>query len=139
MEATANGACWPVTRSGEEHGGCDNHDSCACFGGMQPTIRQPVYDAYWRFAAERQRIFHRRFRGEDLPWTPDPILARFKFCNAYRASDRVSQYLIKRVIYDPEPEGTLAEDMFLRVVLFRLFSRESTWEELERATGGVKR
>jgi hypothetical protein len=105
---------------------------------MEPTIRQSLYDAYWRFAAERQRIFHRRFRGEHLPWTVDPILARFKFCNAYRASDRVSHYLIKRVIYDHALDGLLPEDMFLRVVLFRLFSREATWEELERATGGVQ-
>ena len=32
-----------------------------------------------------------------------------------------------------------AEDVFLRIVLFRLFSKERTWEALEKATGGVRR
>jgi hypothetical protein len=29
------------------------------------------------------------------PWTSDPIIQVHKFTNAYRAADRVSQYLIK--------------------------------------------
>ena len=59
----------------------------------------PVYDTFWRFAAERQAVFFRRFRREPAPWTRDPIIARFKFTNAYRATDRVSQYLIRNVLY----------------------------------------
>jgi hypothetical protein len=106
---------------------------------MRPTPRTDVFDAYWRLAAERQRIFERRRNYPDGPWTDDPILRRFKFCNAFRASDRVSQYLITRVIYAPEAVGLPAEDVFLRIVLFRLFSKERTWEALERATGGVRR
>lgn len=106
---------------------------------MQPTPRRPVFDAYWRFAAERQRIFEARLQDSHGPWTDDPILARYKFCNAFRASDRVSQYLISRVIYGPTARDLPAEDVFLRIVLFRLFSKESTWEALERATGGVRR
>lgn len=106
---------------------------------MQPSRRTPVYDAYWRLATERQRIFHRRISQAPGPWTDDPILEHFKFCNAYRASDRVSQYLIREVIYSPAGAATKAEDAFLRVVLFRLFSKEATWEALEGATGGVCR
>ncbi|MGA2927150.1 MAG: nucleotide kinase domain-containing protein [Solirubrobacteraceae bacterium] len=48
---------------------------------MQPSVRRDVYDAYWRFAAERQHIFEQRARREPGPWTDDPILQRFKFCN----------------------------------------------------------
>jgi hypothetical protein len=106
---------------------------------MQPTPRRPVFDAYWRFAAERQRIFEARLEDSGGPWTDDPILARYKFCNSFRASDRVSQYLISRVIYDPAASDLAPEDVFLRTVLFRLFSKESTWEALEDATGGVRR
>lgn len=102
-------------------------------------MRRDVYDTYWRFAAERQAIFHRRARGQEAPWTEDPILARFKFCNAYRASDRVSQYLIQRVIYGPYGRDLAPEDVFLRVVLFRLFSKETTWNELEHTTNGIRR
>jgi hypothetical protein len=106
---------------------------------MQPTPRRRVFDAYWHFAAERQRIFQLRFKDPTGPWTADPILRRFKFCNTFRASDRISQYLISHVIYDPDARDLPAEDVFLRIVLFRLFSKESTWEALENATGGVRR
>lgn len=106
---------------------------------MRPTVRDEVYEAYWRFAAERQKIFHSRARGEPGPWTKDPILRRFKFCNTYRASDRVSQYLISRVIYATDARSLPPEDVFLRIVLFRLFSKESTWEALEEAAGEVRR
>lgn len=106
---------------------------------MEPSVRQDVYDAYWRFAAERQQIFLKRAAGQPAPWTEDPILARYKFCNTFRAADRVSQYLIKHVIYSPEARDLPAEDVFLRIVLFRLFSKERTWEALEQATGGVRR
>ncbi|MEO8686056.1 MAG: nucleotide kinase domain-containing protein [Devosia sp.] len=59
-----------------------------------------VYETYWRFAAERQRIFFKRLNGGVYPWSEDPILNEYKFTNVYRAADRVSQYLIKNVIYD---------------------------------------
>src|SRR6185369_15326164 len=32
----------------------------------KPTI---VYDTYWRFAAERQKIFFQKFEGGHQPWT----------------------------------------------------------------------
>ena len=65
-------------------------------GPLKPT---PVYNSYWRFAAERQNVFFRRLEGLPPPWTQDPVIRAHKFTNAYRASDRVSQYLIRRVIY----------------------------------------
>jgi alpha-glutamyl/putrescinyl thymine pyrophosphorylase clade 1 len=69
------------------------------------------------------------------PWTDDEILLRYRFCNAFRASDRVSQYLIRDVIYSPTSleEG----DRILRTILFRLFSKPSTWELIEEQCGTV--
>jgi hypothetical protein len=96
---------------------------------MSPTPRAAVYRAYWHFAAERQRIFLARVAGAPEPWTEDEILARYKFCNTYRASDRVSQYLIRDVIYAPG-DWTPA-DLVVRIVLFRLFSKPETWQALE--------
>jgi hypothetical protein len=106
---------------------------------VKPTPRAEVFDTYWRFAAERQEIFNRRTAGRPGPWTEDPILGQYKFCNTFRASDRVSQYLIREVIYGPLGSGLPAEDAFMRIVLFRIFSKESTWEVLEAATGGLTR
>ena len=101
-----------------------------------PARPTPVYDCYWQFAAERQHIFFRRLAGQAPPWTDDSILRRHKFTNAYRASDRVSQFLIRRVIYrDDLPESD--EEVFFRVVLFKLFNRVETWELLEASLGAV--
>ena len=101
---------------------------------LSPARTTVVYDTFWRFAAERQAIFFRKLEGQPPPWTEDPILARNKFTNAYRASDRVSQYLIRNVIYhgDQAPE-----EVFFRTILFKLFNRIETWKLLSRELGGI--
>jgi len=99
--------------------------------------RPEVFDAYWELAAERQRMFYRRQHGYSAPWTEDEILANHRFCNAFRASDRVSQYLIRHVIYgkhlSQEPE-----DVIFRCLLFRFFNSVETWALLERLYGDPK-
>jgi thymidylate kinase len=94
----------------------------------------PVMDTYWRFAAERQKIFFARLRGEGPPWTSDSILRKHKFTNAYRASDRVSQYLIRSVIYGATTD---VEDIVFRTLLFKLFNKIETWELLSRELGAI--
>ncbi|MCY4108189.1 MAG: putative DNA base hypermodification protein [Chloroflexi bacterium] len=98
------------------------------FSRRSPAKPSPVYDTYWRFAAERQEMFFRRLFGEGTVLTCDPILRKYKFTNAYRASDRVSQYLIRHVIYEGEQT---CEEIFFRTLLFKLFNRISTWRLLE--------
>lgn len=97
----------------------------------------PIFDAYWQFAAERQRIFYARLRdGLSPDLTSDPILAKCKFTNAYRASDRVSQYLVRRIIYrDDLPPGK--DDLFFRILLFKIFNKIDTWDLVEAALGPV--
>src|SRR5439155_25148588 len=102
------------------------------FTKVSPAKPTPVFETYWRFAAERQAIFFRRFRGSPPPWTEDPILQEYKFTNAYRASDRVSQYLIRHVIYDGDQS---LDEMFFRIVLFKLFNKITTWERLTKELG----
>lgn len=103
---------------------------------LTPAKVSEVYESYWRFAAERQAVFFRRARGETRPWTENPVLAIYKFTNAYRASDRVSQYLIRHVIYrDDLP--TSPREVFFRILLFKLFNKIETWELLERVVGPI--
>lgn len=96
---------------------------------MHPT---PVFDTYWRFAAERQAIYMARLNGDAGPWTADPILASHRFTNCYRAADRVSQYLIREVTYSGPQD--FAEVTF-RTLLFKVFNRVSTWELLLHRIG----
>src|ERR1019366_483740 len=49
-------------------------------------------------------------------------------------SDRVSQYLIRRVIYRDDLPNDVAEVVF-RILLFKLFNRIETWELLEKHLG----
>lgn len=99
-----------------------------------PSKTTPVFDTYWRFAAERQTIFFKRFQGARLPWTDDPILGEYKFTNAYRASDRVSQFLIRHVIYDGD---TSPAEVLFRILLFKTFNKIETWRLLERELGHI--
>ena len=94
----------------------------------------PVYDTYWRFACARQEVFHKRAAGAPPPWSEDPILAGHRFTNAYRASDRVSQFLIRHVLYAGSQNE---EEVFFRCLLFKIFNRIETWENLQAHLGEV--
>ncbi len=89
------------------------------------------YDALWYFAAERQRVYMSKVTGGPGQST-DPVIAQNRFTNAYRASDRVSQYLINFVQYDCERSWA---DTFARTLIFKIFNRISTWERLVEACG----
>jgi hypothetical protein len=104
------------------------------FSSLAPAAPTVVYDTYWKFAGERQATFFRRQRGEPFPWSEDDVLTTYKFTNAYRASDRVSQYLIRSVIYDG-PQTP--QEVFFRVILFKLFNKIETWEMLEAELGEI--
>jgi hypothetical protein len=110
-----------------------NASSLAVSAGRGITLRTtPVYDTYWRFAVSRQEVFHRRVEGEPGPWTTDPIISNHRFTNAYRASDRVSQFLIREVLYKG---SQTAEDIFFRCLLFKFFNRIDTWHQLVAVVG----
>lgn len=86
-----------------------------------------IYPVLWKFACERHRVYLRRVAGDPSPWTADPVLSRYKFTNAFRASDRVSQFLI-RLIYSDSEAGDAT--LFLRTLLFKIFNKIETWEML---------
>lgn len=98
-------------------------------------IRQEVYDLYWYFAYARQEIFIKKKNKEKSPWTDDVILQEYKFCNSYRVNDRVSQYLLKNVIYNGINYSD--EDMLFRIILFKIFNKEATWELLISNLGDI--
>lgn len=93
-----------------------------------------VFDTYWKFADERQKIFFRRFSGQTNHWTSDPILKAYKFTNAYRVADRVSQYLIKNVIYTGDQKPV---EILFRILLFKLFNKIETWEVIGKEIGEI--
>lgn len=107
--------------------------SAVVVGGRKfnPTT---VFDTYWRFAAARQQVYLDRLSELPAPWTDDPILSAHRFTNCYRATDRVSQYLINHVIYRGSQEP---DEVVFRVLLFKFFNRISTWNLLEAKLGDL--
>ncbi|KAJ7935023.1 hypothetical protein B0H13DRAFT_2305180 [Mycena leptocephala] len=84
---------------------------------LQPT---DVFDTLWRWLDECQAIDHKRRSGIQAPWTSDPSLRKYRFCNAYRVLDRTSQFLVTDVIEQGSQDPM---ELLFRVLLFNCFNR----------------
>ncbi len=96
-------------------------------------VGSSVLASYWKLAAERQRVYHARLAGEPGPWTDDAIVSQYRFTNAYRAADRVSQDLI-RMLYAGSQDP---QDILLRTLLYRFFNKPETWQAIEADLGEI--
>jgi hypothetical protein len=95
----------------------------------------PVFATYWKFAKKRQDVFFARILRDDRNFQgDDPILKRHRFTNVYRAADRVSQYLIRHVLYN-RPWSPI--DLVFRLLMFKFFNKIETWEALEQTLGSI--
>ena len=47
-----------------------------------------IYEDITAFITERMLIFNKKEYGEEIPYTRDPILSIYRFCNIYRELDR---------------------------------------------------
>lgn len=80
---------------------------------------------YFYFIEERMNMFWRKIEGGwNDGWSRDPIFKTYKFTNVYRATDRVSQYLIRNVIYK-NIKRYKPEDILLRILVFKIFNLNS--------------
>jgi hypothetical protein len=80
---------------------------------------------FFRYARERHDIYLRRAAGAERPYTKDPILQKYRFCNVYRELDRTTQWMAKYV----RPQAN-AEMEVLACVTFRMFNRIATGEAI---------
>ena len=55
-------------------------------------IKDPI-ERLFAFAHERYMIYVRKQEGKKPPWTEDPILRDFRFCNIYREDDKVTVWI----------------------------------------------
>lgn len=94
--------------------------------------KEEIFQYYFYFIQERMNIFWNKYNNTQ-PLTTDEILRVHKFTNVYRAMDRVSQYLIRNVIY--KENSFLDEDILLRIIVFKIFNKPDTWEYLENKVG----
>lgn len=56
-------------------------------------IPQVTLDDFVKFIVARHSIWESRHAGEPKPWTDDPILQQYRFCNVYRELDTVTEWI----------------------------------------------
>ena len=81
---------------------------------------------YWQIEREKIRFLKENL-GEDPPWTKDPILQEFKFCQVFREDDRTTRWF-KAHIREPmrnDPKVLMA------TVIFRWFNLIETGRTLK--------
>jgi hypothetical protein len=84
------------------------------------------YHPLLEFMQERHRIYIRRYSGQKDPWTDDPILREYHFCNVYRELDRTTQWISARFRH----WGFEHSDFWFSVLAARLVNWVPTIEEL---------
>ncbi|MET0106057.1 MAG: nucleotide kinase domain-containing protein [Sedimenticola sp.] len=100
-------------------------------------VRHEAFQHYFHFMEERMDIFWRKLESPEEPLTTDPIFQEYKFTNVYRASDRVSQYLIAEVI-EKQDGNEAPENVLLRILLFKIFNRIDTWSFLTETVPEIR-
>ncbi|MEM9856503.1 MAG: nucleotide kinase domain-containing protein [Bacteroidota bacterium] len=100
---------------------------------LTKPVKSSVYNTYWKFAVKRNNVFLNRLEDPNGPWTDDHILKKNRFTNVFRASDRVSQYLIDLQYQNPDN----LEDVFFKTILFKIFNKIETYRYLERELGEI--
>ncbi len=85
---------------------------------MSSRFLESQLDILIGWMTEREAIRKRKLQGLPWPWTSDPLLRDFRWCNVRRLDDRVSQELFE-VWYRPEADD---RTLFAAVLLGRLIN-----------------
>ena len=84
-------------------------------------------DRYTYWIEERERIRHlKEDLKQDPPWTEDPILKEFKFCQVFREDDRTTRWFRTHM---REPLRN-SPDVFMATIAFRFFNLIETGRTL---------
>ena len=87
-------------------------------------MNQSMMDNFWKFVAERQEIYHKRFvLNLPKPWTSDKILQRYKFTNVYRELDKGTLFLTENIL----PMCQTDENILWQIILYRIFNKIETF------------
>ena len=98
-------------------------------------MKIPYLGMFFSFMTERHRIYKKKSDGMSYPWTNNPILREYKFCNVYRELDAGTIWC-REHIREPFAEH---ESLFFNIAAYRSVNAIGTWEDIyaseEKATG----
>ena len=83
---------------------------------------------FFNLARKRHRIYLDRLQGELPPWTEDPILAEYRFCNVFRELDKNTIWYrthIREKLLDDE------KSLLIATLAYRWFNKIETAEIIE--------
>jgi len=83
-------------------------------------------DPLRRFMMKRHNIYLKRDAGEAKPWTDDPVLQRYRFCNVYRELDTVTIW-IRENIREPYAD---CPNLWFRLCMARQINWPETLAEI---------
>lgn len=79
------------------------------------------------FIVERDMVRVRKERGDPRPWTQDPILNRYRFCNVRRNDDTVTKWLLKKWY----PQFVANPDYWFTAIVARLLNQPESLEAVK--------
>ena len=88
-------------------------------------ITDNAIDQFWYWINERHHIYLKKTAVEPWPWTKDPILQEWKFCNVFRELDAGTVWLRKNFIEMHKDDGSL---LMFNIAWYRLFNLIATAE-----------
>jgi 5-hmdU DNA kinase-like protein len=94
---------------------------------VRPNTVNGRTESFCRFVTERENVRIKKERGEARPYTSDPILQTYHFCNVRRADDRVTRWIGE---WAPSAKNEAAWFWF---VVARWFNEPQTLENLTPA------
>lgn len=62
------------------------------------SIDEKAYSTLRHWMDERERVRLKKEAGDSRPWTTDPIIAEWRFCNVNRCDDRETKWIFEHVI-----------------------------------------
>src|SRR4051794_12814436 len=83
------------------------------------------------FIKERESIRLKKEAGQPKPWTIDPILQQYRFCNVIRIEDKVSQWLLHNW-YKP---SNMNNHCLVAIVMARHINLPNTLERIGYPSG----
>lgn len=89
-------------------------------------MKQPGYESLFKFMEERHSIYLKRAAGLTKPWTKDPILQSYKFCNVYRNLDTVTMWIHENWLQPNQDDP----DLWFAMTVARFINWPETLEEL---------
>lgn len=81
------------------------------------------------FIKEREAIRVKKEKGSPRPWTKDPILGKYRFCNVHREDDRVTRWIRQWQV-----RFVSSEDLWFAFIVARLFNKPETLGMLKECT-----